>query len=181
MSSVLFYCFTKQKCTTKCFAFCFPDQMHIERPRVALQPDGASEVHTREEIWETEVNSRVQLQPVWTTYCAKHKATVRRPSSQTPLLLYTLYFSKKQKGHAVVIVPTKMYVSVISVFSCLFSSNQLFCKLTLRHLNRQPHHVLRHVSGKRFKKALSKCQCNNLLFWLHIIQEGSQALWYIGW
>ncbi|KAM6902095.1 surfeit locus protein 2 [Xenentodon cancila] len=34
--------------------------------------------------------------------------------------------------------------------------NQLFCKLTLRHLNRLPHHVLRHVNGKRFKKALSK-------------------------
>lgn len=34
--------------------------------------------------------------------------------------------------------------------------NQLFCKLTLRHLNRQPHHVLRHVNGKRFKKAVSK-------------------------
>ncbi|XP_041826482.1 surfeit locus protein 2 [Melanotaenia boesemani] len=34
--------------------------------------------------------------------------------------------------------------------------NQLFCKLTLRHLNRQPHHVLRHINGKRFKKALSK-------------------------
>ncbi|XP_034566358.1 surfeit locus protein 2 [Notolabrus celidotus] len=34
--------------------------------------------------------------------------------------------------------------------------NQLFCKLTLRHLNKQPHHVLRHVNGKRFKKALSK-------------------------
>ncbi|KAM7368941.1 hypothetical protein PAMP_013242 [Pampus punctatissimus] len=33
---------------------------------------------------------------------------------------------------------------------------QLFCKLTLRHLNRQPHHVLRHVNGKRFRKALSK-------------------------
>ncbi|XP_070845125.1 surfeit locus protein 2 [Chaetodon trifascialis] len=33
---------------------------------------------------------------------------------------------------------------------------QLFCKLTLRHLNRQPHHVLRHVNGKRFKKALSQ-------------------------
>ncbi|KAK5852019.1 hypothetical protein PBY51_023525 [Eleginops maclovinus] len=33
---------------------------------------------------------------------------------------------------------------------------QLFCKLTLRHLNRQPHHVLRHVNGKRFKKALCK-------------------------
>ncbi|CAN9504488.1 unnamed protein product [Ophioblennius macclurei] len=34
--------------------------------------------------------------------------------------------------------------------------NQLFCKLTLRHLNRQPHHVCRHVNGKRFKKALAK-------------------------
>ncbi|XP_017263079.1 surfeit locus protein 2 [Kryptolebias marmoratus] len=34
--------------------------------------------------------------------------------------------------------------------------NQLFCKLTLRHLNRQPDHVLRHVNGKRFKKALSQ-------------------------
>ncbi|XP_070706857.1 surfeit locus protein 2 [Pempheris klunzingeri] len=34
--------------------------------------------------------------------------------------------------------------------------NQLFCKLTLRHLNQQPHHLLKHVNGKRFKKALSK-------------------------
>ncbi|KAG7255875.1 hypothetical protein CRUP_013248, partial [Coryphaenoides rupestris] len=33
---------------------------------------------------------------------------------------------------------------------------QFFCKLTLRHLNRQPHHVLKHVNGKRFKKALGK-------------------------
>ncbi|XP_029025773.1 surfeit locus protein 2 [Betta splendens] len=33
--------------------------------------------------------------------------------------------------------------------------NQFFCKLTLRHLNRQPHHILRHVNGKRFKKALA--------------------------
>ncbi|XP_063067350.1 surfeit locus protein 2 [Engraulis encrasicolus] len=33
---------------------------------------------------------------------------------------------------------------------------QLFCKLTLRHLNRLPHHVLRHVNGKRFQKALQK-------------------------
>lgn len=34
--------------------------------------------------------------------------------------------------------------------------NQLFCKLTLRHLNRQPAHVLKHVNGKRYKKALAK-------------------------
>ncbi len=45
------------------------------------------------------------------------------------------------------------------MFFLFVSRNQLFCKLTLRHLNRQPHHVLRHVNGKRFKKALSKCQC----------------------
>ncbi|KAL0965480.1 hypothetical protein UPYG_G00281830 [Umbra pygmaea] len=34
--------------------------------------------------------------------------------------------------------------------------NRLFCKLTLRHINRQPHHILRHVSGKRFLKAKKK-------------------------
>ncbi|XP_046906951.1 surfeit locus protein 2 [Hypomesus transpacificus] len=35
-------------------------------------------------------------------------------------------------------------------------ANQLFCKLTLRHINRLPHHVLRHVNGKRFKRSLEK-------------------------
>ncbi|CAB1318541.1 unnamed protein product [Coregonus sp. 'balchen'] len=34
--------------------------------------------------------------------------------------------------------------------------NHLFCKLTLRHINRLPHHVLRHVNGKRFQKAKKK-------------------------
>ncbi|KAJ3605532.1 hypothetical protein NHX12_027577 [Muraenolepis orangiensis] len=38
---------------------------------------------------------------------------------------------------------------------------QLFCKLSLRHLNRQPHHVLKHVNGKRFKKALGKSRLLN--------------------
>ncbi|CAL1569281.1 unnamed protein product [Knipowitschia caucasica] len=45
--------------------------------------------------------------------------------------------------------------------------NQLFCKLTLRHLNRQPHHVSKHVDGKRFKKALAKyedCQKRGVEF-----------------
>ncbi|XP_033845204.1 surfeit locus protein 2 [Periophthalmus magnuspinnatus] len=45
--------------------------------------------------------------------------------------------------------------------------NQLFCKLTLRHLNQKPHHVMRHVSGKRFKKALAKyeeCQKQGIEF-----------------
>ncbi|XP_042334952.1 surfeit locus protein 2 isoform X2 [Sceloporus undulatus] len=38
---------------------------------------------------------------------------------------------------------------------------QLFCRLTLRHINRIPAHVLRHVQGRRFQKALrnyEKCQ-----------------------
>lgn len=34
--------------------------------------------------------------------------------------------------------------------------NLLFCKLTLRHINHVPQHVLRHVSGKRYKKALEE-------------------------
>ncbi|KAM9440494.1 surfeit locus protein 2 [Clarias gariepinus] len=34
--------------------------------------------------------------------------------------------------------------------------NHLFCKLTLRHINRVPHHILRHVGGKRYKKALAQ-------------------------
>ncbi|KAK7896013.1 hypothetical protein WMY93_021338 [Mugilogobius chulae] len=45
--------------------------------------------------------------------------------------------------------------------------NQLFCKLTLRHLNRQPHHVTRHVTGKRYQKALAKyeeCQKQGIEF-----------------
>ena len=51
-------------------------------------------------------------------------------------------------------------VNVLSPFLFhLLSRMQLFCKLTLRHLNRQPHHVLKHVNGKRFKKALGKCKC----------------------
>ncbi|XP_066568722.1 surfeit locus protein 2 [Amia ocellicauda] len=33
---------------------------------------------------------------------------------------------------------------------------QLFCRLTLRHINRLPHHVLRHVSGRRYQRALQK-------------------------
>ncbi|XP_062411001.1 surfeit locus protein 2 [Sardina pilchardus] len=45
--------------------------------------------------------------------------------------------------------------------------NHLFCKLTLRHINRLPHHVLRHVNGKRFQKALQKfkeCQQKGVEF-----------------
>ncbi|XP_008937447.1 PREDICTED: surfeit locus protein 2, partial [Merops nubicus] len=39
--------------------------------------------------------------------------------------------------------------------------HQLFCKLTLRHINKFPEHVLRHVQGKRYQKALKtyeQCQ-----------------------
>ncbi|OCT65348.1 uncharacterized protein LOC734367 isoform X1 [Xenopus laevis] len=33
---------------------------------------------------------------------------------------------------------------------------QLFCKLTLRHINRIPEHVQRHVQGKRYARALRR-------------------------
>ncbi|NXH09779.1 SURF2 protein, partial [Bucco capensis] len=34
--------------------------------------------------------------------------------------------------------------------------HQLFCKLTLRHINKFPEHVLHHVQGKRYQKALKR-------------------------
>ncbi|XP_053137763.1 surfeit locus protein 2 [Hemicordylus capensis] len=34
--------------------------------------------------------------------------------------------------------------------------HQLFCKLTLRHINKIPEHVLRHVQGRRYQKALKR-------------------------
>ncbi|XP_016042902.1 surfeit locus protein 2 [Erinaceus europaeus] len=34
--------------------------------------------------------------------------------------------------------------------------HQLFCKLTLRHINKAPAHVLRHAQGRRYQRALQK-------------------------
>ncbi|DAA24218.1 TPA: surfeit 2-like [Bos taurus] len=34
--------------------------------------------------------------------------------------------------------------------------HQLFCKLTLRHINKSPEHVLRHTQGQRYQRALRK-------------------------
>ncbi|XP_023982058.1 surfeit locus protein 2 isoform X3 [Physeter macrocephalus] len=34
--------------------------------------------------------------------------------------------------------------------------HQLFCKLTLRHINKSPEHVLRHTQGRRYRRALQK-------------------------
>lgn len=134
--------------------FCtFSDQMYSKWPRDSLQIGRAAEVHWGEEIWETECCSRVQLQPVWAAHRAKHKATVR-----TCLLAQQVIFSNYSWVILWCHIDQSGSSDVMYVF-CLCSSNQLFCKLTLRHLNRQPHHVLRHVNGKRFKKALSKCQC----------------------
>lgn len=36
--------------------------------------------------------------------------------------------------------------------------HQLFCKLTLRHINKSPAHVLRHSQGRRYQRALKKCK-----------------------
>ncbi|XP_029467016.1 surfeit locus protein 2 isoform X4 [Rhinatrema bivittatum] len=46
-----------------------------------------------------------------------------------------------------------------------YKRHQLFCKLTLRHINKVPEHVLRHVQGRRYLRALQKyeeCQKNGL-------------------
>lgn len=40
----------------------------------------------------------------------------------------------------------------------LLLRHQLFCKLTLRHINKSPEHVLRHTQGQRYQKALRKCK-----------------------
>jgi len=40
---------------------------------------------------------------------------------------------------------------------------QLFCKLTWRHLNKEPHHIMKHIEGKRFQRAYvhwQECQTN---------------------
>ncbi|KAM4850672.1 surfeit locus protein 2 isoform X1 [Urocitellus parryii] len=36
--------------------------------------------------------------------------------------------------------------------------HQLFCKLTLRHINKSPAHVLRHTQGQRYQRALRRCK-----------------------
>uniref|UniRef100_A0A8C3WI58 Surfeit 2 n=1 Tax=Catagonus wagneri TaxID=51154 RepID=A0A8C3WI58_9CETA len=45
--------------------------------------------------------------------------------------------------------------------------HQLFCKLTLRHINKSPEHVLRHTRGRRYQRALRKyeeCQQQGVEF-----------------
>ncbi|XP_032163756.1 surfeit locus protein 2 isoform X2 [Mustela erminea] len=45
--------------------------------------------------------------------------------------------------------------------------HQLFCRLTLRHINKSPEHVLRHTRGRRYQRALreyEKCQKQGVEF-----------------
>ncbi|CAF3335953.1 unnamed protein product [Rotaria sp. Silwood1] len=35
---------------------------------------------------------------------------------------------------------------------------QLFCKLTWRHLNKEPDHIIKHIEGKKFKRAYAQWQ-----------------------
>ncbi|XP_028918590.1 surfeit locus protein 2 isoform X2 [Ornithorhynchus anatinus] len=47
------------------------------------------------------------------------------------------------------------------------NTHQLFCKLTLRHINKLPEHVLRHVRGRRYQRALQRyeeCQKQGVEF-----------------
>lgn len=38
----------------------------------------------------------------------------------------------------------------------------MFCKLTWRHLNKEPHHIMRHIEGKRFKRAYILCKSSDI-------------------
>ncbi|XP_038600469.1 surfeit locus protein 2 [Tachyglossus aculeatus] len=47
------------------------------------------------------------------------------------------------------------------------NTHQLFCKLTLRRINKLPEHVLRHVRGRRYRRALQRyeeCQKQGVKF-----------------
>lgn len=41
---------------------------------------------------------------------------------------------------------------------CLSPRYQLFCRLTMRHINKAPEHVLRHTQGQRYQRALRECK-----------------------
>ncbi|CAL8085425.1 unnamed protein product [Calicophoron daubneyi] len=43
---------------------------------------------------------------------------------------------------------------IVDVSSSIEHRNQLFCKLTWRYINKDPDHLLRHLHGRRFQKAL---------------------------
>jgi hypothetical protein len=46
---------------------------------------------------------------------------------------------------------------------------QLFCKLTWRHLNKEPHHIMKHIEGKRFQRAYTHCKFQSFFFFVLII------------
>ena len=51
-----------------------------------------------------------------------------------------------------------VYVQRIYLIS--FLRNQLFCGLTGRYINRLPHHVEKHMTGRRYTTAKMKCVNN---------------------
>nr|XP_033817447.1 surfeit locus protein 2 [Geotrypetes seraphini] len=58
--------------------------------------------------------------------------------------------------------------------------HQLFCKLTLRHINKVPEHVLRHVQGRRYLHALQKyqeCQKNGTEYIPACLQNKKVTRW----
>lgn len=57
------------------------------------------------------------------------------------------------------------------------SERQLFCRLTLRHINKVPEHVQRHVQGKRYLRALQRyeeCQKQGLEYVPACLQKKQQ-------
>uniref|UniRef100_A0A8C5ZGN2 Surfeit 2 n=1 Tax=Marmota marmota marmota TaxID=9994 RepID=A0A8C5ZGN2_MARMA len=53
-------------------------------------------------------------------------------------------------------VGLSLYCELPPQIFLLAHRHQLFCKLTLRHINKSPAHVLRHTQGHRYQRALRR-------------------------
>ena len=51
-----------------------------------------------------------------------------------------------------------MLISSVKLFHYYNFRNQLFCKLTSKHVNKQSDHVQLHFNGRRFQKAYKHCK-----------------------
>ena len=49
-------------------------------------------------------------------------------------------------------------VITLFIFLLIFFRSQLYCELTKKFINNTPHHIQTHVTGKRFLRALEKCE-----------------------
>lgn len=101
-------------------------------------------LYTLFNLWHKVVELYTVLESLWTG-----KVFIKYLSA-----LSTVLISEKLLSNSILKLCCWLF---LSFFLCLVR-HQLFCKLTLRHINKFPEHVLRHVQGKRYQKALKTCK-----------------------